>query len=135
MLPFTIWPYSHIDSAKLAISPEVRDPRVGGTTVAVVVEVPGDEFRDTLLDWRRGPVADDAHEVLGIGPGVRHVANLQGQQVLLRLAPEAALEHLDVAHQLDRTVVPDVVEPVRRAARCRVRSVAIPVRVGRGDVI
>jgi hypothetical protein len=63
-------------------------------------------------------------------PRYPDVASLHGQQILLRLAAEALLEHLDVMHELDGSVVSDVVEPVRRPARRGVRTIAAPGGIG-----
>src|SRR5512138_1751150 len=102
---------------------------------AVVIDVPVDEVTHTLLDRRAGSIADVRGEILDVGPGVRHVTELQRQEILFRLAPETLLEHLDVAHELDWLLVADVVQPVRRLARARIRCIAVPVRVRRRYVI
>ena len=89
----------------------------------------------TLLDRRRRPIADVRHEILDVGPRVRHVAELQRQKVLLRRAAQALLEHLDVAAELDGGVVADVVDAIRRAAGGRIRMVLDEGRIGRGRAV
>src|SRR3546814_15960172 len=66
---------------------------------------------------------------------VRHVARLQRQQVPFGLAAQAVLEHLDVAQQLPRPVVADVVDAVRRTGGCgRGRQRAV-VGIGAEDAL
>src|SRR5580704_19647782 len=84
--------------------------------VAVVLAEPLDELAHPDLDRGRRTVADVTHQVVDVGEGLRHVAELHRQEILLRLAAEAFLDHLDVAHQLYRLVVADVVEPEGRGA-------------------
>src|SRR6516225_2985116 len=101
----------------------------------VIVEIPIDEAADALLDRRAGPVAHVRDEILDVGPSVGNVALLHRQQVLLRLAPETVLEHLDVTHELDGLLVADVIDPIRRFARGRIWPIAVPLRIRGRDVI
>jgi hypothetical protein len=89
----------------------------GAGSGAVEVPVPLHETRDAGFDRRRRRVTGVALQGHDIGVRVRHVAGLQRQQPLLRLAAEAVLEHLDVAQQFHRLVVADVVDAVWRAGR------------------
>src|SRR5512134_1640659 len=94
----------------------------------VVLEIPIDEVAHALLDGSARPIADVAREILDVGPGVGHVAELQRQKILLGLSPQAFLEHLDVPHQLDGLLIADVIDPIRRFARRGIRSIAAPGR-------
>src|SRR5690606_14534479 len=95
----------------------------------VVIDVPVDEPPHADLDWCARPVADVLDQILHVGPRVGDIAGLHRQEVLLGLASEAFLEHLDIAHQVDRLLVADVVETVRRGARGGIGIVAVPARI------
>src|SRR6185437_14773224 len=101
-------------------------PWASGFLVAVVLAEPVDEAPHAHFDRRRGPIAHVPCQVLDIRKRFRHVAELQRQEVLLGLAPQALLDHLDVAHQLHRLVIANVVETKGRATRCRVGCAAVP---------
>src|SRR5437763_5434257 len=103
--------------------------------ISVVFAEPLDELSDPHFDRRRGPVPHVPDEVIDVGVGLVHVAGLQRQEVLHRLAPEAVLDDLDVAQQLHRLTVADVVEPKRRRARGRVGSLAVPARIRLRDAL
>src|SRR5207244_12857582 len=64
-----------------------------------------------------------------------HVPGLQRQEISDRLAPQALLDDLDVAHELHRLVVADVVEAKRGGARCRVGRVAVPAGIRLRDAL
>src|SRR5437879_13217503 len=87
--------------------------------VSVVFAEPLDELPDPHFDGRVRPIPHVPHQIVDIGVGLGHVAQLQRQAVLHRLAPEALLDDLDVAHELDRLTVADVIKPERRRARGR----------------
>src|SRR5882672_7075219 len=75
----------------------------------VVLEIPIDEAPDAGLHRRRRLVADVAHQVFDIRKGIRHIAGLQGQHVLHGFAAEALIQDFDVADQVHRSVIADVV--------------------------
>src|SRR5436305_3031776 len=64
--------------------------------ISVVFAEPLDELPDPHFDGRRGPVPHVPDEVIDVCIRLRHVAQLQRQEVLHRLAPEALLDDLDV---------------------------------------
>src|SRR5580698_7855440 len=66
--------------------------------VAVVLAEPVDELSYPHLDGRRRPIANVAYQIVDVGEGIGHVAQLHRQKILLRLATEAFLDHLDIAH-------------------------------------
>ena len=65
--------------------------------VAVILAEPVNEFAHAYLDRRRRAVADIAHQIVDVGERLGHIAGLQRQHVLLRLAPDAFLDDLDIA--------------------------------------
>src|SRR6185312_13566042 len=97
---------------------------------AVIVAEPVDEVLHPHLDRGGRPIAHVPYQVVDVGAGLGYVARLQRQQVLLSLAPQAFLDHLDVAQQLNGAVVADVVQAEGCAAERRVRRVAVPSGVG-----
>src|SRR5467141_383439 len=74
----------------------------------IKVLIPLSESPDTDFDRSLRLVADRFVQLGHIGKGRRHVSRLHRKKVELRLSAQTLLEHLDIAHQLDRLVVADV---------------------------
>src|SRR5258708_36358506 len=95
----------------------VTAPARFGSLDAMVLLVPGDEFRQSDADRRRRLIAEVAARFVDIGKAFQRVAGLQGQEALGRLAAEQRLDRADEIHQLLRAMVAEIIEAMPRPAR------------------
>src|SRR6266403_5605651 len=102
---------------------------------AIEIPVPVNEALDALFDRCPGLKADISHKCIYICKGTRHVSGLERQHVLQRLLAYRLLNAFNEVHQFYRLIVADVIEPVRRSRRSRIRLGAIPVGIRRGDFV
>src|SRR5262249_8521596 len=101
---------------------------------AIVGAVPLDEAGDPLLDRGFRPEAEVARQVVDVGPRRGDIARLEVQEVLLRAAAQAFLEHLDVPQQLDGPIVANVVNAIGGPTGPRVGSITGPFGIRRGGL-
>src|SRR5687767_9471858 len=87
---------------------------------SVVAPVPLYKASDSFIDRRRGPETDGPCEIGDICIRGHNIARLELAKVLDRFSAKMALQEVNQLCQLDRVVVPDVVESVRGVARRRV---------------
>ena len=101
----------------------------------MVGAIPCHKALDAYLDRRVRFEADIADKVIHIRIGGRHIAGLQGEQVLFGFPAELLFEHLYKLQQLHRLVVADVINLIWRAACARIRGIAGPAGVGAGRLV
>src|SRR3989344_7290298 len=99
---------------------------------AVVRLVPLHEAADSMLDGSAWPETDVFSKAFDIGRGRWHIPILHWQHFKFGLLSQALFQHLDVAHQLDRLVVANIIDTVRRVTGGRVGRIAGPGGVGPG---
>src|SRR5687767_5281734 len=95
----------------------------------IVVAVPLYKPRDAYLNWRRGPVTHIFFECRYVGRSRRYVSLLHRLQIEHRPSPQRLLKELDIAQELYRSVIPNVVDPVRRLACRGVGNITAPFAV------
>src|SRR5579885_3245316 len=88
-----------------------------------------------MLPMQPGDVPETCAEIVDVCAGLRHVARLHGQHVPEGLPAQAVFQHFDVAQQIHRPVVADIVQTIGRAAGARVGPVPRPFRVRRRDLV
>lgn len=101
----------------------------------VELAVPGDEVGYAFFNRGGGLVAGGLCQFGAVGVGVGDVAGLQGQQVFLGFFAQGVFYGFNVLDEFNRVVVADVEDAVWSVAGGRVRVVAVPVRVGFGDLV
>src|SRR5215208_3241861 len=97
-----------------------RGPAVDMSRRAMIGLEPVDEPADAISDRGRRLEIDLAHQVLDIGIGCRDIARLHRQELALGLGADGLFKQADNLEQLDRTVVPDVVDAPGGRARSRI---------------
>src|SRR6185437_16371691 len=82
---------------------------------SVVRTIPLDESLNTFFDRCTGTVSDIARQCRHVSQRIRYIARLQRQEIHLGFAAKALLKHFDVAQQLYRSLIADVIQSVWRA--------------------
>src|SRR5574338_1073873 len=92
-----------------------------GFSKAMIGAIPFDEPRNALSDRSRRTEPYVAWEIIDVRVGRRHVAGRHGQQVASGFLPDGFLQKAHDLEQANRTVVADVIDTPRRAARPGIR--------------
>src|SRR5438552_1433075 len=87
---------------------------------SVMGPIPSDKPADPNFHWGGWGKICECPYAFRVGKTGRHVAILHGQVIFLRGPAQRTFQRLDVGHEVDRLVVPDVIDPIGSRARGRV---------------